>query len=122
MNGTARRRAATALGLADWPGCDVLCTAAFLPTLRADFCCTAQSGLYIALIRTRAGGPPQRKPPAVIDRRTRAAARSYEGSSNVSNMNEQFTRQAQDFLAAAKDARIPENVQAFAGGKRCQDP
>lgn len=29
-------------------------------------------------------------------------------------MNEQFTRQAQDFLAAAKDARIPENVQAFA--------
>jgi len=29
-------------------------------------------------------------------------------------MNEQFTRQAQDMLAAAKDARIPENVQAFA--------
>jgi hypothetical protein len=29
-------------------------------------------------------------------------------------MNEQFTRQAQDILAAAKDARIPENVQAFA--------
>lgn len=29
-------------------------------------------------------------------------------------MNEQFTRQAQDFLAAAKDARIPENVQAIA--------
>lgn len=25
-----------------------------------------------------------------------------------------FTRQAQDMLAAAKDARIPENVQAFA--------
>jgi hypothetical protein len=25
-----------------------------------------------------------------------------------------FTRQAQDLLAAAKDARIPENVQAFA--------
>ena len=79
MNGTARRRAAAALGLADWPGCDVLCTAAFLPTLRADFCCTAQNGLYIALIRTRAERP-QRKPPAVIDRRTRAAARSYEGA------------------------------------------
>ena len=29
-------------------------------------------------------------------------------------MNEQFTRQAEDMLAAAKDARIPENVQAFA--------
>ena len=29
-------------------------------------------------------------------------------------MNEQFTRQAEDILAAAKDARIPENVQAFA--------
>lgn len=29
-------------------------------------------------------------------------------------MNEQFTRQAQDILAAAKDARIPENVQAIA--------
>jgi hypothetical protein len=25
-----------------------------------------------------------------------------------------YTRQAQDFLAAAKDARIPENMQAFA--------
>jgi hypothetical protein len=29
-------------------------------------------------------------------------------------MNDQFTRQAQDMFAAAKDARIPENVQAFA--------
>jgi phasin len=29
-------------------------------------------------------------------------------------MTDQFTRQAQDMLAAAKDARIPENVQAFA--------
>jgi hypothetical protein len=29
-------------------------------------------------------------------------------------MNDQFTRQAQDILAAAKEARIPENVQAFA--------
>lgn len=29
-------------------------------------------------------------------------------------MTEQFTRQAQDMFAAAKDARIPENVQAFA--------
>jgi len=29
-------------------------------------------------------------------------------------MNEQFTRQAQDVFAAAKDARIPENVQAIA--------
>ena len=29
-------------------------------------------------------------------------------------MNEQFTRQAQDMFNAAKDARIPENVQAFA--------
>ncbi|MDX2287514.1 MAG: phasin family protein [Hyphomicrobiaceae bacterium] len=29
-------------------------------------------------------------------------------------MNEQFTRQAQDMFAAAKDARIPENFQAFA--------
>jgi hypothetical protein len=29
-------------------------------------------------------------------------------------MNDQFTRQAQDLLAAAKEARIPENVQAFA--------
>ncbi|KUO57109.1 MAG: phasin family protein [Alphaproteobacteria bacterium] len=29
-------------------------------------------------------------------------------------MNEQFTRQAQDMFAAAKDARIPENIQAFA--------
>ncbi|MCB1521427.1 MAG: phasin family protein [Hyphomicrobiaceae bacterium] len=29
-------------------------------------------------------------------------------------MNEQFTRQAQDMFAAAKDARIPENVQAIA--------
>lgn len=29
-------------------------------------------------------------------------------------MNEQFTRQAQEFFGAAKDARIPENVQAFA--------
>jgi len=29
-------------------------------------------------------------------------------------MNDQFTRQAQDMLNAAKDARIPENVQAFA--------
>lgn len=29
-------------------------------------------------------------------------------------MNEEFTRQAQDMLTAAKDARIPENVQAFA--------
>src|SRR3989304_1796166 len=29
-------------------------------------------------------------------------------------MTDQFTRQAQDMLAAAKEARIPENVQAFA--------
>ena len=29
-------------------------------------------------------------------------------------MTDQFTRQAQDMFAAAKDARIPENVQAFA--------
>lgn len=29
-------------------------------------------------------------------------------------MNDQFTRQAQDMLNAAKDARIPENVQAIA--------
>ena len=29
-------------------------------------------------------------------------------------MNEQFTRQAQDMFNATKDARIPENVQAFA--------
>lgn len=29
-------------------------------------------------------------------------------------MNEQITRQAQEIFAAAKDARIPENVQAFA--------
>ncbi len=29
-------------------------------------------------------------------------------------MNDQFTRQAQDMLNAAKDARIPENVQAMA--------
>jgi phasin len=29
-------------------------------------------------------------------------------------MNDQFTRQAQDMFAAAKDARIPENIQAIA--------
>jgi phasin len=29
-------------------------------------------------------------------------------------MNEQFTRQAQDMFNAAKDARIPENLQAMA--------
>lgn len=29
-------------------------------------------------------------------------------------MNEQFTRQAQEMFSAAKDARIPENFQAFA--------
>ena len=29
-------------------------------------------------------------------------------------MNEQFTRQAQEMFNAAKDARIPENIQAFA--------
>jgi phasin len=29
-------------------------------------------------------------------------------------MNEQFTRQAQEMFAAAKDARIPDNVQAMA--------
>lgn len=29
-------------------------------------------------------------------------------------MNDQFTRQAQDIFAAAKDARIPDNVQQFA--------
>lgn len=29
-------------------------------------------------------------------------------------MNEQFTRQAQEMFNAAKDARIPENFQAFA--------
>lgn len=29
-------------------------------------------------------------------------------------MNDQFTRQAQEMFNAAKDARIPENVQAFA--------
>lgn len=29
-------------------------------------------------------------------------------------MNEQFTRQTQEFFDAAKDARIPENVQAMA--------
>lgn len=29
-------------------------------------------------------------------------------------MNDQFKRQAEDFLKAAKDARIPENFQAFA--------
>jgi hypothetical protein len=29
-------------------------------------------------------------------------------------MTDQFTRQAQDMFAAAKDARIPENVQAMA--------
>lgn len=30
------------------------------------------------------------------------------------NMQDQFTRQAQDFFNAAKDARIPENFQAMA--------
>jgi len=30
------------------------------------------------------------------------------------NMHEQFTRQAQEMFGAAKDARIPENFQAFA--------
>ena len=30
------------------------------------------------------------------------------------NMYDQFTRQAQEMFNAAKDARIPENVQAFA--------
>ncbi|MFT5511030.1 MAG: phasin family protein [Hyphomicrobiaceae bacterium] len=29
-------------------------------------------------------------------------------------MNEQFTRQAQEMFSAAKDAQIPENMQAFA--------
>lgn len=29
-------------------------------------------------------------------------------------MNDQFTRQAQEMLSAAKDARIPENIQAIA--------
>ena len=29
-------------------------------------------------------------------------------------MTDQFAKQAQDMLSAAKDARIPENVQAFA--------
>ena len=29
-------------------------------------------------------------------------------------MNEQFTRQAQEMFSAAKDAKIPENFQAFA--------
>lgn len=29
-------------------------------------------------------------------------------------MNDQFTRQAQDMFSAAKDARIPENIQAIA--------
>ena len=29
-------------------------------------------------------------------------------------MNNDFTRQTQDMLTAAKDGRIPENVQAFA--------
>jgi len=29
-------------------------------------------------------------------------------------MTDQFTRQAQEMMAAAKEARIPENVQAFA--------
>lgn len=29
-------------------------------------------------------------------------------------MNDQFTRQAQDMFAAAKDARIPENIQVIA--------
>lgn len=29
-------------------------------------------------------------------------------------MNDQFTRQAQDMFTAAKDARIPENIQAMA--------
>lgn len=29
-------------------------------------------------------------------------------------MNDQFTRQAQEIFAAAKDARIPENIQAIA--------
>ena len=29
-------------------------------------------------------------------------------------MNDQFKRQAEQFLNAAKDARIPENIQAFA--------
>ena len=29
-------------------------------------------------------------------------------------MNDQFARQAQDMFAAAKEARIPENVKAFA--------
>lgn len=29
-------------------------------------------------------------------------------------MNDQFTRQAQEMFSAAKDARIPENIQAFA--------
>lgn len=29
-------------------------------------------------------------------------------------MNEQFTRQAQDMFNVAKDAKIPENIQAFA--------
>jgi phasin len=32
----------------------------------------------------------------------------------IMNMHEQFARQAQDFFGAAKDARIPENFQAFA--------
>ena len=32
----------------------------------------------------------------------------------ISNMTDQFARQTQEFLEAAKDARIPENMQAMA--------
>lgn len=60
--------------------------------------------------------------------RTEGASRRDANSRDVTNnldranppnirsttMNDQFTRQAQDMLNAAKDARIPENVQAMA--------
>lgn len=51
-------------------------------------------------------GPSLFHHPATILRRTRFG--------ETKPMNEQFTRQTQDMLSAAKDARIPENVQAFA--------
>jgi hypothetical protein len=52
--------------------------------------------------------PPQRFPMAARGRTTKVQ------QEQTMNVNEQFTRQAQDMFNAAKDARIPENVQHMA--------
>jgi phasin len=57
---------------------------------------------------------PHTKATSKPARKRASKSASKRSVTRSTKMNEHFTRQAQDMFNAAKDVRIPENVQAFA--------